>query len=93
MGHRIRGASEGGDDSVGEGRVPPRGTGADIGVVAGALAGAVAAADRGVGVGPVRGTLVADRTVGVGVVGVSTSMLICMKELFNYADLSYKGYG
>nr|XP_036222389.1 merozoite surface antigen 2-like [Bactrocera oleae] len=74
MGHRIQFASEGSDG----GRVPPRGAGAVTGVVAGAVAGVVAAAARGrpsgVMEGPVRGTLVADRTVGVGVIGINMNM-------------------
>ncbi len=42
----------------------------------------VAAVVRGVRIDPVRDTLIADRMVGVEVVGISTSILICIK-MFN----------
>lgn len=45
----------------------------------------VSAVARGVVIGSVRSTLKANRTVGVGVIGISTYILICMKKL----DLVY----
>ena len=59
----------------------------------GIVSGAVAAAAWGVEEGPERGTMVAARTIGVRVIGVSKSILICIKELFDYEHLSYKRYG
>ncbi len=70
-GHRLRCGTVAGADEGGSGRAPLRG----------AVAGTIAAAVRGVGVAPGRGTLMADLTAGVGVAAISTSILICMKKL------------
>lgn len=45
-----------------------------------AVVAVVALVVQGVGVAPVRGMLLADRTVGVDVTGMTMSILICVKN-------------
>ncbi len=56
----------------------------------GAAVGAVAVTDRGAGVTPGRGTLIADRIAGVGI-GASASIVIYVEKIIGlYKVLRYK---